>query len=55
MNHEDDLAARLVDIHEDFLDQRAHELRFDPCVGGGRVPRRAEIDSQSQQRLTVGR
>jgi hypothetical protein len=53
MDDEDDFAACFIDVHENFLDQRAHELLLDPGIRGGSLPRRAEIDCQSPQALRV--
>lgn len=53
MDDEHDFAACVIDVDENLLDQRAHELLLDARIGGGSLPRCTEIDRQSHQRFAI--
>jgi hypothetical protein len=55
MDHEDDLARDVVDVHHDLLDERPHELLLDAGVGRRGLPGRAQIARQPQHGLAVRR
>jgi len=54
MDDEHDFAVCLVDVDENLLHQRAHELLLDARIGRGGLPGCTKIDRQSHQRFAVG-
>ena len=48
-----DFARGLVDIDDNFFDERAHKLLFYARICGGCIPRGAQILREVQQRLAI--